>query len=151
MINNWKFCFGHPPSPIPYHLSVSIKYLTFKENLSELQPCQGNWYLVSRNAGNNVFECSFSKISWGSMPPDPLGSLRFERSKAPCGDKNMSRPVLSRTCPLLYKIGSVLTLAGISKGFPSIVLLVSKRTKAEGSVGVFESWTERPVWSIIFR
>ena len=42
MINNWKFCCRHPPSPILYHLSISIKYFTFKENLSELQPCLGN-------------------------------------------------------------------------------------------------------------
>ena len=31
--------------------------------------------------GNNVSECSFLKISWGSMPPDPSSSSRFKCSK----------------------------------------------------------------------
>ena len=49
--------------------------------MSELQPCLGNWYLVFRDAGNNVSECSFLKISWGSLPPDPSSSSRFKCSK----------------------------------------------------------------------
>lgn len=66
-----KILFRFLPSPIPYHLSISIKYFTFKENLSELQPCLWNWYLVSRNTGS-VSGCSFLKISWGSVFPAPL-------------------------------------------------------------------------------
>ena len=70
--------------------------------MREFQLCLGNWYLVSRNAGNNVSECSF--LNWfpgGACPQTPQGSLRAR--KAPCDAKKMSRPVFSRICPLLCK------------------------------------------------
>ena len=67
--------------PIRARALLQLCYLLFKENLSELQPCMGNWYLVSWDAGNNVSECSFLKISRGSMLPDlpPSSSSRFKR------------------------------------------------------------------------
>ena len=38
-------------------------------------------FLVFRDAGNNVSECSFLNISWGACLQTPLGALRFKHSK----------------------------------------------------------------------
>ena len=65
------YFFRYLPPPSPTTCPFSLNILLFKENLSELWPLLGNWYLVSSNAGNNVSECSLLKISWGSIPPDP--------------------------------------------------------------------------------
>ena len=43
--NPWTYC--HSP-PLPFRLlncPTSLKILLFRENLSELQPCLGNWFL----------------------------------------------------------------------------------------------------------
>ena len=72
----WSSPLPYPPPFVP----VSINYFTFKEDLSELQPFLGNWYLLSRNA-TTFLSVLFLKISWGTMPPDPLGSSHFEGSK----------------------------------------------------------------------
>ena len=79
--NNWKFCC-HAPSLIPYYLLIFIKY--FKESLSELQSCLGNWYLVSRDAGKNVSKCSFLKIPMGS-PQTPQVVRALIARKVSCG------------------------------------------------------------------
>ena len=71
MIDNWKFCCRHPPPPTPTICPFSWNILLFKENLSELQPCLANWYLVSKNIARKQRFCSFLKVSWRSMPPPP--------------------------------------------------------------------------------
>ena len=54
-----------PSSPSPFSLNILLS----KENLSELQPCLGNWYLVPRNGGNNVFvSVLFWKFSGWACP-----------------------------------------------------------------------------------
>ena len=75
------YFFRYLPPPSPTSCPFSLNILLFKENLSELWPLLGNWYLVSSNAGNNVSECSLLKISWGSIPPDPPSSSRFKHVK----------------------------------------------------------------------
>ena len=72
--NPWTYCHSPPPPLSPTNCPT-----LFKENLSELQPCLGNWFLgpgwpgysLSRNDGNSVSEGSILKISWGNMPPAP--------------------------------------------------------------------------------
>ena len=86
--------------------------LTFKENLSELQPCLGNWFLGSRNTGNSVSDCSILKITWGSTQ----GAL---------WRRKMSRSVLSEICPLLYKTVEIPSQSTFSQ--KSVIFVLTPR------------------------
>ena len=77
MITTENSVVAIPPPASPTICPFSLNILLFKENLSEMQPCLDNGYLVSRHAGNNVSECSFL-------------SSRFQRSKGVLQRKNMS-------------------------------------------------------------
>ena len=62
-----------------YYYNLVFYILLFKENLSELQPCLGNWFLVSRNAGNNVSECAF--LAFGAFTNM---SATWQNCRNPC-------------------------------------------------------------------
>ena len=112
--DHWKLCCGHPPSPIPYR-PFSLKYSTFYREFEWTLALPGKLIFSFRKCWKQRFWVL--KISWGNMPPDPLGSSRSSARKAPYGAKKMSHPVLSRICPLLYKTAEtpdhVMTLAAI--------------------------------------
>ena len=135
--NSWwndkklKILLWPSPHPLPF-VPVSINYFTFKENLSELQPYLGNGYLVSRNAGNNVSECPFKKISWGTMPPDPPRKLalwaleRRQKYVTSGASTNMSAtlqnywnpwyPIVSQTLEQRKPLSSPLNKPKIARG-----------------------------------
>ena len=80
--NIWGFFYDHnffylgsllpfPPSCSPTNCPISFKILLYKDNLSELQPSLGNWFLGSRNSRNSISECSFFKDFLGKHVPRP--------------------------------------------------------------------------------
>ena len=80
--NIWGFFYDHnffylgsllpfPPPCSPTNCPISFKILLYKDNLSELQPSVGNWFLGSRNSRNSISECSFFKDFPGKHVPRP--------------------------------------------------------------------------------
>ena len=60
-----------PPPCSPTNCPISFKILLYKDNLSELQPSLGNWFLGSRNSRNSISKCSFFKDFPGKHVPRP--------------------------------------------------------------------------------
>ena len=86
------------PFPLPAPLTnclILLKILLFKEILSELQPCLGNWFF-----GFQKLSC-FKNFLREHAPQSPLLACTFSPRKAPYSAKKNLRPVLLDISSLL--------------------------------------------------